>query len=169
MRGWVLAPIHALINLESIVARNFRSGPRYLFYESLWLRYLAEPQALELKYRGPERTFRAAIPGMNVLGGRHQRHPPRRFDLGVRLCSVPTEQRRTPHDGRKDPRSFLPSCREWPEPSRAILHDGRKDLGSFLPSLEAQEGREDARSSLPSCEVNSIIQCVDGCSHPSTH
>ena len=47
MRGWVLAPIHALIHVGSIAAWTARSEPRYLFCESLWLRYPAKPQALK--------------------------------------------------------------------------------------------------------------------------
>ena len=137
------ASTHPRIDIKCIAARNERSEPRCL--------------------------------NKCQRGGRlcHQRHPPRRFALGVRLCSVPTEQRRTSHDGRKDLGSFLPSCIEWLCLVRTrqshLMHDGRKDPRSFLPSFEEQEGREDRASSFPSCKVNFILQCVDWCSHPSTH
>ena len=152
-------------------------GPPFLIarlnvYFNAWMSAWTHPRIdTSRKYRAQNKRSKLQCINKCQRGGRlcHQRHPPRRFTLGVRLCSVGTEQRRTPLDGRKDLESFLPSCTRQiclvGAKQSYLVHDGRKDSRSFLPLCPDQEKREDVQSSLPSCSGTMVGRTLS----PSYH
>ena len=141
MRGWVLAPIHALIRVESIAAWNERSQPQYFSCIMICERPRSGPRPLT--YRDKLSRPGTFVPGrdtyilyVNAWMGAST-HP--RIEVILLIWQ----------EGREDQTPSLPPCSE---------HNGRKDLGSFLPSCTRQlclvstkqsclahDGRKDSR------------------------